>query len=121
VITSPTPGSLDEAGYFIERLRSGGMRAQAVVANRWHVDGPPLPDEVGPTIDTLEAGDAEERAVAAMLRDELRREPRQAAESEAMASFARAHVGVPIVPVPELSGDIHDVPGLRRVAAYLTR
>jgi anion-transporting ArsA/GET3 family ATPase len=121
VVTAPTPGSLEEAGYFIERLRSSGMRAQAVVANRWHVDGPTLPDEVGPAIDTLEDGDAEERAVAAMLLDQLRREPRQAAETEAIASFAQAHAGVPIVPVPELSGDVHDVPGLRRVAAYLSR
>jgi hypothetical protein len=102
-------------------LRSGGMRAEAVVANRWHVDGPALPEEAGPAIDTLEGGDAEDRAVAAMLLDQLRREPRQDAEGEAVASFAQAHSEVPIVPVPELAGDIHDVPGLRRVAAYLSR
>lgn len=121
VVTAPTPGSLEEAGYFLERLRSSGMRAQAVVANRWHVDGPALPEEVGPAIATLESGDAEERAVAAMFLDQIRREPQRAAEAEAMASFARAHPGVPIVPVPELSGDIHDVAGLRRVAGYLNR
>ena len=119
VITAPTPGSLEEAGYFIERLRAGGMRAQAVVANRWHVDGPALPEEVGSAIPILEGGDVEGRAVAAMLVDQLRREPREAAEGDAMASFARSHPGVPIVPVPELSADIHDVAGLRRVAAYL--
>jgi anion-transporting ArsA/GET3 family ATPase len=121
VITAPTPASLEEAGYFIDRLRSGGMRAQAVVANRWHIDGPALPEETGPAIAVLEGGDAKERAVAAMLLDQLRREPREAAEGDAMASFARAHSGVPIVPVPDLSGDIHDVAGLRQVAAYLGR
>jgi anion-transporting ArsA/GET3 family ATPase len=121
VITAPTPGSLEEAGYFIERLRSGGMRAQAVVANRWHVDGLVLPEEVSSAIATLEVGDAQARSVAAMLLDQLRREPRRAAEADAMASFARAHPRVPIVPVPELSGDIHDVAGLRRVAAYFSR
>jgi anion-transporting ArsA/GET3 family ATPase len=121
VVTAPTPGSLEEAGYFIERLRSTGMRAQAVVANRWHPDEAALPQETLAAIDALEQGDTEDRAVADMLVDHLRREPLQAAEARAMTAFAYAHAGVPIIAVPELSGDVHDVAGLRRVGAYFSR
>jgi anion-transporting ArsA/GET3 family ATPase len=121
VVTAPTPGSLEEAGYFIDRLRSGGMRAEAVVANRWHADGTVLPEQTEGTIASLLEGGPEERAVASMLADDVRREPLQAAETDAIEAFAHRHDRVPIVAVPELPGDIHDVAGLRRVAAYLGR
>jgi anion-transporting ArsA/GET3 family ATPase len=121
VVTAPTPASLEEAGYVIERLRAGGMRAVAVVANRWHADGPPLPEETAAAVLELDRGEPEERAVAAMLVGQLRREPRHAGEQAAMNEFATSHGELPIVAVPELSGDVHDVPGLRRVAAYLGR
>jgi anion-transporting ArsA/GET3 family ATPase len=121
IVTAPTPGSLEEAGYFIERLEASGMRAEAVVANRWQADGPDLPDDAASAIDILEGGDAEDRAAAAMLLDRLRREPRRSAEDLAMATFADEHAKVPIVAVPELSADVHDVGGLRRVGSYLGR
>jgi hypothetical protein len=38
-----------------------------------------------------------------------------------MATFADEHAKVPIVAVPELSADVHDVGGLRRVGSYLGR
>ena len=121
IVTAPTPGSLDEAGYFIDRLRENGMRAEAVVANRWQAQGPALPDDAERSVAALDAGGAEERAVAAMLMNHLRREPRQADETDAMFSFAKAHADVPIVGVPDLSGDVQDVAGLRRVGAFLGR
>lgn len=120
IVTAPTPGSLEEAGYFIDRLRASGMRARAVVANRWRPDAVSLPPETPAAIDGLQQGGMAERAVADMLVDHLRREPLAAAQARAMASFARAHAGVPIVAVPELSGDVHDVGGLRRVGEYLS-
>ena len=120
VVTAPTPASLAEAGFFVERLRTGEMRAQAVVANRWHPTLEVLPEETEEIAGELANGTIEQRAVAAILNDRMWREPRDLAEGEAMAEFAQAHTGVPIVPVPELAGDIHDVAGLRRLAAYLS-
>jgi anion-transporting ArsA/GET3 family ATPase len=121
VVTAPTPGSLEEAGFFVDRLRTGEMRAQAVVANRWHPTVGVLPQGTEEVIGQLSNGTVEQRAVAAMLANRARREPRDLAEGEAMADFAQAHTGVPMVAVPELAGDVHDVSGLRRVAAYLGR
>jgi anion-transporting ArsA/GET3 family ATPase len=119
IVTSPTPGSLEEAGFFLDRLEAGTMQATAVVANRWHAQPRPLPDEAAEATAELAEGTTEERAVAAMLRAKLREEPRRVAESQAIDGFARAHRGIAIVPIPDLAGDVHDVHGLRRVAAYL--
>jgi anion-transporting ArsA/GET3 family ATPase len=120
VVTAPTPASLAEAGFFVERLRTGEMQARAVVANRWHPALAALPKGTDDIAGVLANGTAEQRGVAAILSGRLRREPRDLAEGAALAEFARTHTGVPILPVPELPGDIHDVAGLRRVAAYLS-
>ncbi len=119
VVTAPTPASLEEASYFIERLGQANMRAAAVVVNRWHRRARPLPPDAGAVAARLAAGDAEQRAVSAALLARIRNEPRHAAEAAAMHGFARAHPEIPLLAVPELAGDVHDVPGLRRLAAHL--
>ena len=54
-----------------------------------------------------------------MLADRVRREPVRLNEARAIAGFASAFRTVAIVTVPELAGDVQDVPGLRRVADRL--
>jgi len=119
VVTAPTSVSLEEAGFFVERLREGGMHAEAVVANRWHPEREGLPTRAAEVAELLALGDAPERATAALLVDRVRREPQRASEAKAIRSFANLHGGIPILPIPELSDDVHDVPGLRRVGAHL--
>jgi anion-transporting ArsA/GET3 family ATPase len=119
VVTAPTPVSLEEAGFFVERLGESGMHAEAVVANRWHPDTEDLPPRAGEAAAVLASGDAPARATAALLVDRVRREPQRMSEAEAMRSFATSHRGIPILPIPELADDVHDVPGLRRVGAHL--
>ncbi len=119
VVTAPTSVSLEEAGFFVERLDEGGMRAEAVVANRWHPEKEGLPPRAAEVAELLAMGDAPARATAALLMDRVRREPQRTSEAEAMRSFADLHRGMPIVPIPELADDVHDVPGLRRVGAHL--
>jgi anion-transporting ArsA/GET3 family ATPase len=119
VVTVPTDLSLEESGYFVERLSDKGMRPAAVVANRWHPEPEgSLPSNAPEVAAQLARGGVDERAVAAIVADRIRREPQIAAERAAMASFAARH-RVPIVAVPELAGDVHDVKGLRRVASEL--
>jgi hypothetical protein len=36
-----------------------------------------------------------------------------------MRTFSHQHSSAPIVAIPELSDDVHDVQGLRRVGAHL--
>jgi anion-transporting ArsA/GET3 family ATPase len=119
VVTAPTQVSLEEAGFFVERLGEGGMRAEAVVVNRWHPDSTGVPPGAAGAAAMLEAGDVAGRATAAILVDRIRREPERRSEDRAMRSFVRNHPGVPILPIPELAGDVHDVTGLRRVGAHL--
>lgn len=119
VVTTPTAVSLEEAGYFVERLGQAGMHAEAVVANRWHPESDSLSPKMADAAEKLASGDAADRAAAAVLVDRLRREPQRRSEAEAMHSFAERHGGIPIVPIPELAEDVHDVPGLRRVGGHL--
>jgi anion-transporting ArsA/GET3 family ATPase len=119
VVSVPDASSLEEAAFFVERLGEGGMRAAALVVNRWHPEAAPLPRGADTAIGGLAGGTAEQRAVAAVLSDRLRREPRHILERVAVDAFAQRHPELPIVAVPELAGDVHDVPGLRRVGAQL--
>jgi anion-transporting ArsA/GET3 family ATPase len=119
IVTAPATGSLEEAGYFLDRLEAASMRCAAVAVNRWDPSGEPLPATARGAAELLALGDPERRAASAVLRARLEREPRLAAESAAMARFARARPAVPLVAVPELAGDLHDVAGLRRIAAHL--
>jgi len=119
VVTAPTPASLEEAAYFIERLDEGRMRAAAVVANRWHPERRPVPPGAAEAVERLGEGGPEDRAVGAVLANRLQREPRHVAEGSAMQAFAQSHPAVPVIGIPDLGGDVHDVTGLRRIGAHL--
>jgi anion-transporting ArsA/GET3 family ATPase len=119
VVTAPTTVSLEEAGYFVERLGQSGMHAEAVVANRWHPETDRLPGGMAAAAETLASGGASARVTAAILVDRLRREPQRRSEAEAMRSFSQQHRAVPILAIPELVDDVHDVRGLRRLGAHL--
>lgn len=119
VVTAPGPRSLDEAAFFVRRLDWGGMRLAAVVANRSHPHALPLPSGAAKAAGRLLEGSPEDRAAGAVLSHALAEEPRRRAETESIAAFSAAHPAVSIVAVPELGGDVHDVPGLERVAAEL--
>jgi anion-transporting ArsA/GET3 family ATPase len=119
VVTAPTTPSLGEAAYFLERLSRKGMRPAALVANRWNGPQAPLPRGIGRAIEALAGGNGQARAVASVLADAARRQPRLLSEARAMNEFAVENRTVGIVHVPDLPGDIHDVAGLRRVAKEL--
>jgi anion-transporting ArsA/GET3 family ATPase len=119
VVTAPTPVSLEEAAFFVERLGESGMHAEAVVANRWHPETDGVPPGAAKAAELLASGDAAARASAAILADRIRREPQVRSEAEAMRSFSERHGGIPTLPVPELADDVHDVSGLRRVGTHL--
>ena len=121
VVTSPSPSSLAEGGYFLRRLAAGEMHAAAAVANRFAPDTFALaPSETEQAAQALaQSDDAERRTAAAILRHHLRWQPVRQAEMRALSRFAETHGEVPLLAVPELAGDVHDVTGLRRVGAHL--
>jgi anion-transporting ArsA/GET3 family ATPase len=120
---APTGPSLAEAGQFVERLRAGGMRSAAVVVNRFDGTEPAFTIPSGPAaadgIDRLAGGTPEERGLAAAIRFACRTEARRGLEAEELDAFLRTYGDVPLVTVPDLGTEVHDVSGLRRVAARL--
>jgi anion-transporting ArsA/GET3 family ATPase len=119
VVASPTPPSLAEAGLFLDRLDAGAMRAAATVVNRVHPPVEPLPPGAAEAAVRLSSGAPTERAVAAILREAERERARTLLEGAEVARFVAAHRGVRLAMVPETAEDVHDVPGLRRIAAHL--
>jgi anion-transporting ArsA/GET3 family ATPase len=122
LVTSPEREPIDEALYFQRRLRSAGMRLCGAIVNRVHVD------ELGGrdgALDGLparlerEAGlsPALARNVAAAFADEHALARRDAANVARLR--ARLGADVPLLRVPLLDDDVHDVEGLARLHAEL--
>jgi anion-transporting ArsA/GET3 family ATPase len=112
LVTSPRRHALEEAVWFHERLAEAGMPFAGVIANRVHQGG----------------GESDPAALAALLGDELARkvlrtyedERRLAERDQAGLAELRARIGrKPIVEIPHLHDDVHDLDGLRQMDEYL--
>ena len=111
--------SLREASYFADRLRAEHMPLAGLVLNRTH---PPLAE--------LSARDRRGRRranlrtsaplTAAVLRIHADRLAVRAAELHMRARFDRVHTDLPVVEVPALPSDAHDLPALREIGRRLT-
>jgi anion-transporting ArsA/GET3 family ATPase len=124
LVTSPAPVSLEEAVFFSERLARANMPRGAFVVNRFRLppswtDAPPHDQDAASAIAAhglhLEDG-APERVVRAHA-DAVRLAARDAANVSSLR--ARASDQVPIVRVPELASDVHDLKNLRDIAELL--
>jgi anion-transporting ArsA/GET3 family ATPase len=121
VVTSPEPPPLREARFFLERLEQEGLHAAGLVVNRVRPEVPRDPSDAALTR-AVEAqpDDDEGRAVAGTL--ELLADVRNlAARQRRDVEAARYGLEVdPIVPVPLLGDDVHDLAGLEHIATTLT-
>jgi anion-transporting ArsA/GET3 family ATPase len=124
LVTSPAPVNLEEAVFFSERLERANMARGAFVVNRFRLpplwtDAPPGEGDVASAIARhglhLEDG-APQRVVRAHA-DAVRLARRDAANVRSISE--RASDGVPIVRVPELASDVHDLKNLRDIAEML--
>jgi anion-transporting ArsA/GET3 family ATPase len=122
VVAAPEPDALREASYFVERLSAESMPLAGVIVNRTRraarVDG----------VEPLTAARAEVAAEAVAGRSPLAEaalrvhaEIAGAAEHDARMTrrFSAAHPEVPLVGVPALPADVHDLDGLRAIGALL--
>jgi anion-transporting ArsA/GET3 family ATPase len=115
VVTTPAEDAVEEAIFFHHRLLDAGLPFAGVVANRVH-EAPRA------------AGDRLASEVAALVGDELAgkvvrnlEDYRKLAERDAR-SLERLHGRLgrqPMIRVPELDEDVHDLAGLERMNAYL--
>jgi anion-transporting ArsA/GET3 family ATPase len=120
VVAVPERDALREASYFVERLGEEDMPLAGLVLNRVHRAAAPMlsAERAFAGAETLEEG-AEHQVAAALLRLHADRMRLVAREQSLRGRFTAAHPRVPVVDVPAQPGDVHDLDGLRRIAAAL--
>lgn len=115
LVASPRGDTLDEARYFLDRIRRADLDASAVVVNRM-LSATGVGAERATELATTLADGAGAGAATALL--DL---TTAAADDEArVADLAEAAPDAVLVRVPLLTDDVHDLDGLRRIAGLLT-
>jgi len=122
VVAAPEPDALREASYFVERLSAESMPLAGVIVNRTRFAAPVTGGE--PLAAARAEAAAEELAAAQPLAAAALRvhaEVAAAAQHDARMTrrFASAHPEVPLVPLPALPQDVHDLAGLRTIGELL--
>ncbi|HEY0641116.1 MAG TPA: ArsA family ATPase [Pseudonocardiaceae bacterium] len=119
VVAAPEPDALREASYFVDRLSTEGMPLAGLVVNRTHPVLADLPAARAlAAAETLE-GNGVAPLAAAVLRLHADRIEVADREKRMLARFCGAHPTVPLVGVPALDGDVHDLTGLREIGRRL--
>jgi anion-transporting ArsA/GET3 family ATPase len=120
VVAAPEPDALREAAYFVERLDAEKMPLAGLVVNRASRATTGLSAEQAiAAAERLEAEGSDE-LTPGLLRLHADRLRMVARETRLRQRFAAAHPHVPAVVVPALSGDVHDVEGLRTIGTLLS-
>lgn len=117
VVAAPEADAVREAMYFADRLRTERMPLRGLVLNRTHAPVADLPLAV--TTEAITAIAAEHPQAAAVLRIHADRLTTRALELGMRARIERAEPELPIVEVPALAADAHDLPALRTIGAIL--
>jgi anion-transporting ArsA/GET3 family ATPase len=122
--TSPAPMSIQEALFFSQRLEESQMPCGALVVNRFHVP-PPAADAPPSEGDAAEAIAARALALDADGPSRLVRAHADAVRLAALDALhirgldERAERRVPIVRIPELPSDVHDLDSLAALSEML--
>jgi len=123
LVAAPRRDAVDEAMFFAERLAEGQIRVETLVVNRLHPRFGPARQGGGLGLDPG-PDRARARSLAgtplAALYDNLA-EFRDVAEREErhFANLAHRVAPAPVVRVPFLSADVHDIDGLDCIASHL--
>jgi anion-transporting ArsA/GET3 family ATPase len=120
VVAAPERDALREASYFVERLEAERMPLAGLVLNRVQALAYTRLSEERAVAgaERLEAED-EHPVTAALLRLHGQRLANHARQSHLAERFVAAHPSVPLVEVPALAGDVHDLEGLREIGDLL--
>ncbi len=123
VVAAPERDALREASFFVDRLQADGMPPRGLIVNRIGrvtatgltpaaavAVAESLEEHGGPKSATTAAGVL--RLHAALVRSSER-------QRELAERFSRGHPGIPVVHVPALRTDVHDLDGLREVGSAL--
>ena len=112
--------SLREASYFADRLRAEHMPLAGLILNRTHPPLAELPTRHAPRRPprSCEAKSPADRRRCSTIHTE--RLAVRAAELHMRARFDRVHTDLPVIEVPALPSDAHDLPALREIGRRLT-
>ncbi|MHB1534828.1 MAG: ArsA family ATPase [Acidimicrobiales bacterium] len=110
VVASPRRDAVDEASFFVERLRQQQITVRALVMNRVFPRFGAPPDSP--------AGDSDPQ-VAALIANLRDLERIAAREEQWITRLAEQLPGAPVSRVPFLADDVHDLDGLTLVAQHL--
>jgi anion-transporting ArsA/GET3 family ATPase len=120
VVAAPDPDALREASYFVERLAQDRMPLAGLVLNRVQTSSI---EQLTAQRSAAGADELEEEGVhpltAGLLRLHVDRMKRRDGEQRLARRMRAAHPDVPIAEVPARAEDVHDLAGLRAVAADL--
>ena len=114
LVTSPRADAIDDAVFFHRRLLDAGLPFAGVVANRVHPVLPSKGSAEAALADVLNDGLA--KKVLASYEDAHRLAERDQANLDALRSRMRRR---PMIEVPDLDDDVHDLDGLRRMDEHL--
>ncbi len=117
LVCSAQEESIDEAIWFSRTLESNAMPFAGAIVNRVHEEprGRGWEREAAPWLESELGADLAAR-VAATLADHRRLARRDA---QSLARLRAELAGRPLLAVPHLDGDVHDIAGLARVAEQL--
>ena len=114
LVTSPRADAVDEAGWFHHRLLDAGLPFAGVVANRVRPTAPRgNPSE---ELAQLLGDEGLARRVARTFEEERRL---AAQDRKNLAALKKRLGRKPMIEVPHLDDDVHDLDGLRRMDEYL--
>jgi anion-transporting ArsA/GET3 family ATPase len=115
VVTGPAGEPVKEAGYLRSKLAEGDLPLGAVIVNRVHTLTSDTGEQREALAELIEDEDLLDRILAAYEARRLL----AARDRENIASLRAGSPGVPVFEVPELSDEIHDLPGLAEFARLL--
>ena len=126
VVAAPERDALREASFFAGRLDEEGMPLAGLVVNRIQRVAVPSLTASRALAAAEQLADADDRSTTAPTTEGLLRLHASLAETadrqeRLAARFTAGHPGIPVVEVPASAQDIHDLDGLREIAAALTR
>ncbi len=115
LVASPRRDTIEEARYFAEKLGDADIAVRALVVNRMHPRfGEGLAEAARERARTLEGTD-----LGGLYRNLAEFQLVASREEEHLAGLAEAVAPAPVVRVPFLSTDVHDLDGLTTLAEHV--
>jgi anion-transporting ArsA/GET3 family ATPase len=125
LVAAPRRDAIDEAMFFAGRLQESDIEVQALVVNRLHPRFGPVPSVLtgallgsGPGSEGTEVA-PEVAPLLALLKNLRDLDEIAEREERYLKSLTRQVAPAPVVRVPLLDDDVHDVAGLSQVGRYL--